>query len=130
MHLPDRPRVVLTGANRGIGFHMLSALVEYGYRVAGLDVDGANLASLEEARPESVRYVPCDVTDTEMTRGLGSPAWLLNDPAEVGAKLAGKIESTDPVVTADWQTSVGLACIRLFPSLWGWATGRFVDLRR
>lgn len=32
--------VVLTGANEGIGYKMLTALVDDGYRVAGLDVRG------------------------------------------------------------------------------------------
>lgn len=239
--------VVITGANEGIGHHMLRSLVADGYRVACLDVDGANL----EASPETVRYIECDVTDTtavhdaidevigtwnridilvnnagvaavgpfsdrpieetrrefevnyygcqrtiravlphmrargggiihnmssgvalgghpgmtgyastkgaieaftrslrlelreenvactlmqppmsdtRMTAGLGWPEWMLNDPAAVGRKLAGKIESTDPVIYADRQTRIGLGLIRRFPSLWRWATDRFVDV--
>lgn len=32
--------VVITGANEGIGYHMLVSLVKDGYRVAGLDING------------------------------------------------------------------------------------------
>ncbi len=243
--------VVLTGANGGIGRHMLAALVEDGYRVAGLDVEGDAIESLVDAYPDRVRYEHCDVTDTEavesaidavldewttidvlvnnagiagfdrfedtsiedvrrafevnffggqrairavlpemtrrgggiihnvssgaaigghpgmtgyaaskgavgafarslrielrhtdiavtlmqppmtatrMTAELGYPSWLLNDPADVGRKLAGKIESTDPVVYADLQTRVGLALVRRVPWLWRAATDRLVDL--
>lgn len=243
--------VVLTGANEGIGFYMLTTLVANGYRVAGLDVNGGNLESLRETEPERVRYYECDVTGsddvrdaisgvidawdridilvnnagianvapfadqpieetrsefevnyfgcqrtiravlphmrsqgagiihnvssgaalgghpgmtgyastkgaieaftrslrlelrdeniactlmqppmsaTRMTAELGYPDWMLNDPADIGRKLAGKIESTGPVVMADWQTKVGLYLIQRFPSLWRKATKRFVTL--
>lgn len=59
----DRRVVVLTGANEGIGYGMLTRLVENGYRVAGLDVNGENIESLRESNPDSVRYYDCDVTE-------------------------------------------------------------------
>ncbi|MFB6107613.1 MAG: SDR family NAD(P)-dependent oxidoreductase [Haloplanus sp.] len=62
--------VVLTGANEGIGYSMLTALVDDGYRVAGLDVQGDAIESLQESCPETVRYYQCDVTaddDVERT---------------------------------------------------------------
>lgn len=243
--------VVITGANRGIGYHMLQGVREDGYRVAGLDLDGDNLEPLAAEHPDRVRFERCDVTEpdevegaieavleawdridvlvnnagiarfdrfedssvadarqefevnyfggqhairavlphmrrrdsgiihnvssgvaigghpgmtgyaatkgaveafvrslrielhdeavavtlmqppmtaTRMTEGLGYPDWLLNDPAEVGRKLADEIESTETVIPADWQTRVGLTLIELCPSLWRAATRRFVDL--
>lgn len=60
-HEKDRV-VVVTGANEGIGYHMLTALLEDGYRVAGLDIDGEHIRSLQETHPERVRFVECDVT--------------------------------------------------------------------
>lgn len=63
-----------------------------------------------------------------MTAGLGSPAWFLDDPADVGRKLAGKIEATAPVITADWRTKIGLYHINRFPPVWRKATARYVDL--
>ncbi|MFB6311840.1 MAG: SDR family NAD(P)-dependent oxidoreductase [Salinirussus sp.] len=55
--------VAVTGANAGIGLHLLRSLRDDGYRVAGLDIESDNLDPLAAERP-SVRYVPCDVTDT------------------------------------------------------------------
>lgn len=243
--------VVITGANRGIGYHMLRRLVEDGYRVAGLDVDDDNLEPLASTRPDRVRYEHCDVTETadveaaidavieswdridvlvnnagvarfarfedcslddahrefqvncfggqraihavlphmrrrgsgiihnvssgvaigghpgmrgyaatkgaveafvrslrielhdedvavtlmqppmsatRMTEDIGYPGWMLYDPAKVGRKLAGKLESTGTVVTADWQTKIGLTLIGLLPSVRRAATRRFADL--
>lgn len=63
MNSSDGDRVVvITGANEGIGYNILVALVENGYRVAGLDVNGDTIESLQEAHPTSVRYYECDVT--------------------------------------------------------------------
>ncbi|WP_435361479.1 SDR family NAD(P)-dependent oxidoreductase [Haloarchaeobius sp. DFWS5] len=55
-------RVVVTGANEGIGHHLLRALLEDGYLVAGFDVDGANLRPLQERYPDRARFYECDVT--------------------------------------------------------------------
>jgi NAD(P)-dependent dehydrogenase (short-subunit alcohol dehydrogenase family) len=63
--------VVLTGANEGIGYGMLTALVENGYRVAGLDVRGDAIESLQESHPATVRYYDCDVTvDDDVERAV------------------------------------------------------------
>lgn len=247
----DRRVVVITGANEGIGYHMLAALLEDGYHVAGLDVAGEQIEALRESHPDRVRFLECDVTadddversiaevieawghvdvlvnnaavftfapfedqtlaDTRRefevnyfgyvrtiravlphmrqrgvgivhnvssgaglvghpgltgyasTKGavealvrslrlelqhedvtctvmhppltatrsgtsLGYPGSFLSDPAEVGAKLAGKVESTGPVVHADWQTKLGLALSKRFPALVRRGTERFVEL--
>lgn len=239
--------VVITGANDGIGYHMLASLAEDGYRVAGLDVEGDRLRALPDDR--SVRFFECDVTEDDdvaaavegvvdewgridvlvnnaavfnfapfgeqtiadtrrefevnyfgylrlihavlphmraqgsgiihnvssgaglvghpgltgyaSTKGaiealvrslrlelrhediactvmhppltgtasaarIGYPESYLRDPAEVGRKLAGKIESTDRVVTADWQTKVGLALSQRVPAIVERGTRRFV----
>ncbi len=56
--------VVITGANDGIGHHLLRSLVGRGYRVAGLDVEGTNLESIVDDYPDRVRCLECDVTET------------------------------------------------------------------
>lgn len=42
--------VVITGANEGIGYNMLTPLVDGGYRVTGFDIDGEQIQSLQEER--------------------------------------------------------------------------------
>lgn len=241
--------VVITGANEGIGYHLLAALIDEGYRVAALDVDGENVAALRDDAAEWVRYYECDVgrdddvtgaidgvvddwgridvlvnnaavsevgpyadgsiddvrrvfevnyfgylrtiravlphmrsqergivhnvssgtaflghpglagyastkgaidsfvrslrlelhdepvactlmyppsTATRMTAPFDYPDWMLNDPADVGRKLAGKIESTASVIYPDWQTKLGLALMKRVPSLWRRAMDRSV----
>ena len=241
---------MITGANGGIGRHMLASLLEDGYRVAGLDVEGGHVESLRESHPDRVRYFECDVTaDDDVERSIaevleawgridvlvnsaavftfapfdeqtledtrrefevnyfgyvrtihavlphmrergdgivhnvssgaglvghpglsgyastkgaiealvrslrvelqhedvactvmhppltrtrsaaaiGYPQSFLSDPAEVGEKLAGKIESTGPVVYADWKTKLGLSLSKRFPALVRRGTERFVQ---
>lgn len=63
MHSSGNPRVVvITGANEGIGYHMLTALLDDGYRVAGLDIDGDHVRSLRATYPDRVQFYECDVT--------------------------------------------------------------------
>lgn len=67
MQPPETKRVVvITGANEGIGHSMLRALLERGYRVAGLDVDGDQLRPLQETRSERVLFAECDVTSDDV----------------------------------------------------------------
>ncbi|WP_158059098.1 SDR family NAD(P)-dependent oxidoreductase [Halorussus halophilus] len=242
--------VVVTGANEGIGYHVMLSLLESGYRVAGLDVNGENLRPLQETNANRARYYECDVTSDDdvesaidavrdqwgkidvlvnnaaifdfdlfedqtiadtrrefevnyfgyvrtiravlphmkargegiihnvssgvglvghpglsgyastkgaveaLTRSLrlelqnenvsctlmhppatntrsaaelDYPAFAVSDPEDVGRKLADKIESTGPVVTADWQTKIGLSLVRRIPYLVKKGTERFVD---
>lgn len=57
--------IVVTGANRGIGYQLSRALAEDGHRVAALDLSGENVRSLRAEGPGEVRYYDCDVTDDE-----------------------------------------------------------------
>lgn len=251
MSAPGGARVaVITGANEGIGLHLARALLENGWLVACLDVEGSNVRQLAESFPDTVRYYDCDVTSTGdvegalegvlhewdhvdvlvnnaavftyapfgersledtreafevnyfgyvrmiravlphmracgegiihnvtsgagrvghpgltgyastegaiegLTRSLqlelrredvsctlmyppltntrsaatiGYPASLMSDPADVGRKLASKIESTGPIVAADWQTRIGQALAEQFPILVRRGTERFLD---
>lgn len=245
--------VVVTGANEGIGHHVLRTLVEDGYRVAGLDANVDELESVEAAAPERVHVERCDVTDDaaveaaveavldrwgridvlvnnaavfefglfddrtiEDTRrefevnffgylrlihavlphmrergtgivhnvssGVASvghpglsgytaskgaiegltrtlreelrhedvwctlmyppatntrsaavleyPEMATQEPAEVGRKLARKIDSTGPVIYADWQTRLGMALVERVPALARRGTERFLDRDR
>jgi len=55
--------VIVTGANNGIGFHMTAALLDSGYRVAGFDLSGENVAAFSATYPDRWRFYRCDVTD-------------------------------------------------------------------
>ncbi|MEF8825887.1 MAG: SDR family NAD(P)-dependent oxidoreductase, partial [Halapricum sp.] len=66
-------------------------------------------------------------TDTRMVADLGYPEWMLASPETVGRKLAGKIDSTDPVITPDRRTAFGLYLFERIPWLWQTITERYVD---
>jgi NAD(P)-dependent dehydrogenase (short-subunit alcohol dehydrogenase family) len=50
------------GANEGIGYHRIVVLLNDGYRVAALDVDGQHHRPLQEQSPDRIRFQQCDVT--------------------------------------------------------------------
>ena len=67
------------------------------------------------------------LSNTRSAAELGYPESALSDPADVGRKLAEKIESTDPVIAADWKTKIGLYLARRFPYIVRKGTERFVE---
>lgn len=246
----DRRVVVVTGANEGIGHHVMRSLLERGYRVAGLDVAGENVRALQETNSNRARFYECDVTEdgdvqeaidavldqwgkidvivnnaaifefglfsdqsladtrrefevnyfgyvrtiravlphmkqrgegiihnvssgvglvghpglsgyastkgavealvrslrlelqnenvsctlmyppatnTRSAAELDYPSFATSEPEDVGRKLAGKIESTEPEIMTDWQTKIGLAVVERFPYLVKKGTERFVE---
>ncbi len=59
----ENPVVIVTGAGNGIGLYMTAALLERGYRVAGLDVSPGRLRALQGDSGETLLILRCDVTD-------------------------------------------------------------------
>lgn len=237
----DETVIILTGANKGIGYHMLTTLAEDEYRIAALDITGDNISDVRGDYPSQVRYYKCDVADTDevvttvskivdqwsqidilvnnagvarvasfqessladtrrefevnffgyqrliravlphmleqgtgiihnmgsgtadtghpglsgysatkgaikafvrslqlelrhtdvsctlmippsvntqMTADIEYPEWMTVEAEEIGRKLATKIHSTQPVITPDRTTRIGLSLTRRFPSLW------------
>ena len=237
----DEEVIVLTGANEGIGYHLVTALAEDNRQIAALDINGDNVLDVQEDVSAQVRYYKCDVTDTDdvnttvneiigqwgridilvnnagvarvgsfqdrspadtrrefevnffgyqrliravlphmraqgtgiihnmgsgtadtghpglsgysatkgaikafvrslqlelrhtdisctlmippsvntqMTADIEYPEWMTVEAEEIGRKLATKIHSTQPVITPDRTTNIGLSLTRRFPSLW------------
>ena len=61
----DEKVIILTGANEGIGYHMLTALAEDYHRIAALDINGDNILDVQDDVRGQIRYYECDVTDDE-----------------------------------------------------------------
>lgn len=57
--------VVLTGANEGIGYHMVTALSDAGYRVAALDIEVDAIRAIRDQSPDQIVVQDCDVSNTD-----------------------------------------------------------------
>jgi len=58
-------RIVLTGGNEGIGFHMTSQFLNDGHMVAVLDLKLDNLESLKQDYTDKVLLYKCDVSNPQ-----------------------------------------------------------------
>lgn len=67
-------------------------------------------------------------TATRLSSELGYPTWMMDEPKDVRRKLGDEIDSTAPVITPDWTTTLGLYLIRRFPIRWETVTKRYIDL--
>ncbi len=67
-------RIILTGGNEGIGFHMTSQFLKDGHRVAVLDLNLDNLRLLKETYPDYLLPLECDVSNPQMVMRSASDA--------------------------------------------------------
>ena len=77
-----------------------------------------------------VNLVHPPLTNTKSAAPLGVPAQAMEDPANVGRKLARKIQSTASIVTPDFRTAVGLFVSRHFPDAMGRLMARMAQRAR
>ncbi|MFC7141223.1 SDR family NAD(P)-dependent oxidoreductase [Halosimplex aquaticum] len=100
-----------------------------GYTATKGAVEGLTRTLREELRHEDVwctlLYPPA--TRTRSAAALDYPDAATQEPAAVGRKLARKIDSTEPVIYADWQTRLGMALVERVPWLARRGTERFLD---
>jgi NAD(P)-dependent dehydrogenase (short-subunit alcohol dehydrogenase family) len=96
---PGSPTVLITGANRGIGFELAKQYAEGGWNVIATTrrpVDDAGVKDLRDlaAKHPKVAIERIDVTDTKMIRGVAAKYSqqpidvLINNAANVEATLA------------------------------------------
>lgn len=60
--------IVITGANRGIGFHFVERCLSRGNNVAVLDVETDNLENLAQSYPDRLLFFKADVRDFDQMR--------------------------------------------------------------
>ncbi|UNC93209.1 SDR family NAD(P)-dependent oxidoreductase [Candidatus Contubernalis alkaliaceticus] len=64
--------VLISGANEGIGFYMVSQLLKDGKQVAVLDINTSNLEQLKREYKDKIVYFTCDIADAELVKELTS----------------------------------------------------------
>ena len=57
--------ILITGANEGIGYYLVTELLSQGNNVTILDVKITELLKLKDKYPDQVFPIECDVRDTE-----------------------------------------------------------------
>ena len=60
--------VLISGANEGIGFFIVSQLLKEGKQVAVLDINTSNLERLKTKYEDNFAYFTCDITDASLVR--------------------------------------------------------------
>ncbi len=58
-------RILITGANRGIGYSMTQQLLEDGHQVCVLDIETESIGALKQQYQERLLTYTCDITDTK-----------------------------------------------------------------
>ncbi|MFI8191709.1 2,3-dihydro-2,3-dihydroxybenzoate dehydrogenase [Streptomyces sp. NPDC085946] len=100
----DGRLALVTGAGRGIGAAVVTALVEEGVRVVATDVDRAGVETLAARHGERVTARPLDVTDAIAVEALVAGVESTHGPLDIAVNVAGILRD-GPVVglsDEDW----------------------------
>ena len=127
---------IVTGAAKGIGRAIASALLEEGCRIAAVDIDEAALGSFRATDPERIAALAADATRLETAKAAvdmcapwGGVDILVNN-------VGGRIGSPDlDAPEADWQATLALCLTSHFlwsqaaaPSMMAKGRGRIVNI--
>jgi|SRR6056297_2716315 len=58
-------KIIITGANLGIGFYLIKELLNQGHKVAVLDIETDQLRTLQKEYPEKLSFFHCDISQEE-----------------------------------------------------------------
>lgn len=92
---------LVTGAGRGIGAAVVTALVEQGARVLATDLDADGVEELAEKHEGRVTARPLDVTDASSVEALVADAERTHGPLDIAVNVAGILRSSSAVDLSD-----------------------------
>ena len=128
-HMRARNEGIIHNVSSGVGLVGSPGLSGYASTKGAVEAFTRSLRLELQHENVSCTLMHPSLASTRSAAKLGYPASVMSDPADVGRKLAGRIESTRPVIAADWYTKVGLFLARQFPYIVKKGTERFLEER-
>ncbi|WP_210583834.1 2,3-dihydro-2,3-dihydroxybenzoate dehydrogenase [Streptomyces sp. GESEQ-35] len=107
---------LVTGAGRGIGAAVVTALVEQGARVLATDVDGGGIDALAAKHGDQVTARTLDVTDAAAVDALVDEAERTLGPLDIAVNVAGILRESHVVdlTDDDWATTFAVNTTGVF----------------
>lgn len=98
---------LVTGAGRGIGAAVVTALVDQGARVLATDLDTDGVGTLAEKHGGRVTARTLDVTDAAAVEALVADAERTHGPLDIAVNVAGILRSSSAVdlTDEDWAAT-------------------------
>jgi len=121
-HMKAKGRGLIHNVSSSVGITGFPGVSGYASTKGAIEALTRALALELELSGIKVNLMHPPLTNTRSAAPLGVPAQAMEDPAQVGRKLAKKIQSTASIITPDFKTAAGLFVSRHFPE----ATGRFM----
>ncbi|MFD1646249.1 SDR family NAD(P)-dependent oxidoreductase [Haloarchaeobius litoreus] len=125
-HMLERDEGKIHNVSSGVGLVGNPGLTAYGASKGAIEALTKSLRLELRNTGVSCSVMHPRLANTRSAATLDYDESMMSDPADVGRKLARKVESTKPVVMTDWVTRIGLALARRFPVLVRRETERFV----
>lgn len=125
-HMRERNAGLIHNVGSGVGLVGNPGLSGYGATKGAVESLTRSLRLELQHTDIDCTLVYPPLTGTRSARELDYADSLMQSPEAVGRKIADKIESTGPVVFADWQTRLGLALATRVPYMVKRGTQRFV----
>lgn len=105
----DGRLALVTGAGRGIGAAVVSALVEQGARVVATDLTADGVEALAGRHPDHVVARPLDVTDAAAVEALVDATERTDGSLDIAVNVAGILRSAQVVELRDEDWSATFA---------------------
>jgi NAD(P)-dependent dehydrogenase (short-subunit alcohol dehydrogenase family) len=118
-HMKAQKKGIIHNVSSSVGITGFPGLSGYASSKGAIEALTRTLALEFEPYGIKVNLMHPPLTNTRSAAPLGLPAQVMEDPANVGRKLARKIQSTKSIITPDFKTAVALFVSRHFPEAMG-----------
>ncbi len=124
-HMKDRRCGIIHNFSSTVGLSGFGGIYGYASTKGAIEALSRTLAIELAPYGITVNIVHPPLTRTPSSAPLGIPEQFMADPADVGRRLAKKIESTNAVITPGISESIGVFMARLIPA----TMGKFLSTR-